>query len=89
MDIMPGDEPLMAFGSDDDRCANQFFLPPCGMVLHLNVGGVRYITTYSTLLSKGANFFKSLLTQKMGSTKVAQKKKKQPKMFNHSYIDVG
>jgi len=84
MDIMPGDEPLMAFGSDDDRCANQFFLPPCGMVLHLNVGGVRYITTYSTLLSKGANFFKSLLTQTMGSTKVAK-----PKMFNHSHIDVG
>ena len=84
MDIMPGDEPLLAFGSDDDRCANQFFLPPCGMVLHLNVGGVRYITTYSTLLSKGANFFKSLLTQTMGSTKVAK-----PKMFNHSHIDVG
>jgi len=70
MDIMPGDEPLMAFFSDARSVSPNYCLSPSGMVLHLNVGGIRYITTYSTLLSKGnSNFFNSLLSQRMGSTK--------------------
>lgn len=68
MDIMPGDEPLMAFFTEPR--SPQVGPNYSGMVLHLNVGGIRYITTYSTLLSKGSNFFNSLLAQRMGSTKV-------------------
>lgn len=70
MEIMSGDEPLLPFISPDEEPSSNCLLSPCGIVLHLNVGGVRYITTYSTLLSKGSNFFRSLLAQRMDSTRV-------------------
>lgn len=40
---------------------------PSSSIVKLNIGGVRYLTTKETLLSRGANFFTGLLTNTMPS----------------------
>jgi len=62
MEILDGPIP---FAHEEDSG----FLFECPKVLHLNVGGERFVTTKSTLCSKGSNFFYSLLTHRaIGST---------------------
>lgn len=68
MSIEQPDGPSQSFILEEEH--EMLFGPPAhkGCVIRLNVGGVPYVTTQSTLCSKGSNFFQSLLMNRMGNT---------------------